>query len=79
MQQNIIEIKSLDMEARGVGHVPNEDGTPGKVIFVEGALPGEQVIYSSFKKKKNLEFANMSALLRESSMRVKPKCVHFGM
>lgn len=79
MQQTIIEIKSLDMEARGVGHVPNEDGTPGKVIFVEGALPGEQVIYSSFKKKKNLEFANMSALLRESSMRVKPKCAHFGM
>jgi len=79
MLQNIIEIKSLDMDARGVGHVPNEDGTPGKVIFVEGALPGEKVIYSSFKKKKNLEFANMSALLRESAMRVKPKCVHFGM
>ncbi len=79
MQQNILEIKSLDMDARGVGHVPNEDGSPGKVIFVEGALPGEQVIYSSFKKKKNLEFANMSALLRESAMRVKPKCAHFGM
>ena len=78
MYQNILEIESLDMEARGVGHVQNEDGTPGKVIFVEGALPGELVEFSSFKKKKNLEFANMSVLLRESAMRVKPKCEHFG-
>ena len=30
------------MEARGVGRTVNEDGTPGKVIFVEGALPGER-------------------------------------
>ena len=35
-----IEIESLDMEARGVGRTVNEDGEPGKVIFVEGALPG---------------------------------------
>ena len=75
---HIIEISSLDSEARGVGHLPNEDGSPGKVIFVEGALPGERVRYSTFKKKKNFEIANMSALLRESSLRVKPKCIHFG-
>ncbi len=75
---HIIEISSLDSEARGVGHLPNEDGSPGKVIFVEGALPGERVKYSTFKKKKNFEIASMSALLRESSLRVKPQCVHFG-
>ena len=75
---HIIEISSLDSEARGVGHLPNDDGSPGKVIFVEGALPGERVNYSTFKKKKNFEIANMSALLRESAMRVQPKCVHFG-
>jgi len=39
----VIEIVSLDMEARGVGRIESEDGTPGKVIFVEGALPGERV------------------------------------
>ena len=32
MQENIIEIKSLDMDARGVGHIENEDGSPGKVV-----------------------------------------------
>ena len=39
--QHTIEIESLDMDARGVGHFQNEDGTVGKVVFVEGALPGE--------------------------------------
>ncbi|MES2260495.1 MAG: 23S rRNA (uracil(1939)-C(5))-methyltransferase RlmD [Pseudomonadota bacterium] len=77
MQENIIDIKSLDMDARGVGHIENEDGSPGKVVFVEGALPGERVGFETFKKKKNWEAARMTALHRESSMRVKPKCVHF--
>lgn len=77
MQENIIEIKSLDMDARGVGHIDNEDGTPGKVVFVEGALPGERVSFVTFKKKKNWEAARMTALHRESSMRVTPKCKHF--
>jgi 23S rRNA (uracil1939-C5)-methyltransferase len=78
MQENIIDIKSLDMDARGVGHMQdNEDGTPGKVVFVEGALPGERVSFETFRKKKNWEAARMTALHRESSMRVQPKCVHF--
>ena len=46
-----LEIASLDMEARGVGHLPNEDGSPGKVIFVEGALPGELVRFTSYRRK----------------------------
>ncbi|MDO9215663.1 MAG: TRAM domain-containing protein, partial [Lacisediminimonas sp.] len=47
MPDPIIKIESLDMEARGVGHLTNEDGSPGKVIFVEGALPGETVSFLS--------------------------------
>ncbi|MBA5608171.1 23S rRNA (uracil(1939)-C(5))-methyltransferase RlmD [Duganella sp. FT3S] len=77
MQENIIDIKALDMDARGIGHIDNEDGSPGKVVFVEGALPGERVSFETFKKKKNWEAARMTALHRESSLRVKPKCVHF--
>ncbi|MFI4939161.1 MAG: 23S rRNA (uracil(1939)-C(5))-methyltransferase RlmD [Burkholderiales bacterium] len=78
MQQNIIDIVSLDMEARGIGHLQNEDGTQGKVIFVEGALPGEQVGFQSFRKKKNWEAAILTELLRESALRVKPQCAYFG-
>ncbi len=77
MQENIIEIESLDMDARGIGHLHNEDGTAGKVVFVEGALPGERVSFVSVKKKKNWELARMTELLRESAMRVVPKCAHF--
>jgi 23S rRNA (uracil1939-C5)-methyltransferase len=77
MQDTILDIKSLDMDARGVGHLHNEDGSQGKVVFVEGALPGEKVSFYTFKKKKNWEMARMTELHRESPMRVTPKCKHF--
>ncbi|RZJ84373.1 MAG: 23S rRNA (uracil(1939)-C(5))-methyltransferase RlmD [Massilia sp.] len=78
MQEIFIDIKSLDADARGVGHLENEDGSPGKVIFVEGALPGERVSYETLRKKKNWESGRMLTLQRASSMRVEPKCKHFG-
>lgn len=78
MPHNIIDIESLDMEARGVGHLQNDDGTQGKVIFVEGALPGERVGFQSFRRKAKWEAATLTAVHRESPLRVKPKCVYFG-
>ena len=78
MPQNLIDIKSLDMEGRGVGHLENDDGTFGKVIFVEGALPGERVGFVSYRKKAKWEAATMLSLHRESSQRVRPKCAYFG-
>ncbi|MEO0318270.1 MAG: rRNA ((1939)-C(5))-methyltransferase RlmD [Pseudomonadota bacterium] len=74
----ILDIEALDMDARGVGHLQNEDGTPGKVIFVEGALPGERVRFKSYRRKPKWEAADMTDLLRESALRVKPKCEFFG-
>lgn len=74
----ILDIESLDMEARGVGHLRNEDGTPGKVIFVEGALPGERVRFRTFRRKARWEAADLTEVLRESNLRVTPKCPHFG-
>ncbi len=74
----ILAIESLDMEARGVGHLPNDDGTPGKVIFVEGALPGERVRFKSYRRKAKWEAADMTELLRESSLRTRPRCEFFG-
>jgi 23S rRNA (uracil1939-C5)-methyltransferase len=73
-----IEIDSLDMDARGVGRTVNEDGEPGKVIFVEGALPGEHVTYSSYRKKPSFEQAQVVDVLRESVIRTRPKCKFFG-
>jgi 23S rRNA (uracil1939-C5)-methyltransferase len=73
-----IEIKSLDMDAQGVGRTTTEDGSDGKVIFVEGALPGERVLYASFRKKAAFEQALLVKILRESVMRTQPKCPYFS-
>jgi 23S rRNA (uracil1939-C5)-methyltransferase len=77
MPDTIIAITSLDMDARGVGHLVNDDGSQGKVIFVEGALPGELVEFTTFKKKKNWEAARMTVLHKPSTLRVAPPCPHF--
>ncbi len=65
-------IESLDHEGRGVTHVD------GKVIFVEGALPGEEVEYASYKRKSSYEQASATNILRASALRVTPRCRHFG-
>lgn len=65
-------IESLDHEGRGVAHVD------GKAIFIEGALPGEEVVYSSYKKKPSYEQAQVMQILRPSFMRTEPRCPHFG-
>ena len=65
-------IESLDHEGRGVAHVDE------KVIFIEGALPGERVEFKSYHKKPRYEQATATAILRESSQRVTPRCPHFG-
>ena len=73
-----LDIDSLDMEARGVGRTVTEDGEPGKVIFVEGALPGERVTYSSYRKKPSFEQAQVVDILKESVIRTRPQCKFFG-
>ena len=65
-------IESLDHEGRGVAHLD------GKAIFVDGALPGEWVIHSSYRKKESYEQAQVSRILKESPYRVKPRCAWFG-
>jgi 23S rRNA (uracil1939-C5)-methyltransferase len=68
----MVTIESLDQEGRGVARAD------GKVIFVEGALPGEVVTYTSFRRKPKFEVANIGSLLHPSSQRVTPRCRYFG-
>ncbi len=69
-----LAIESLDIEAQGIAHRPD-----GKVVFVEGALPFEQVSVSVHRRKNNWEAATATAIHRESSQRVRPSCPHFGL
>ena len=70
MREAVIE--SLDHEGRGVARVD------GKAIFIEGALPGERVTFSSYRVKPNFEQAEVVRVLSPSSRRVTPRCQHFG-
>src|SRR5690349_2637882 len=79
MSDNKLNITALDMDARGIGHLPNEDGSPGKVVFVDGALPGEEVSIQTYRKKPHWENARMTELHQESSQRVQPQCRYFGL
>ena len=69
-----LEVESLDLDAQGVAR-----RSDGKVVFIEGALPGEQVRCSTGRKKNNWEQGTMTALRRESAQRVRPACPHFGL
>jgi len=68
----LLPIESLDHEGRGVAHLE------GKAIFVDGALPGEICITSSYRKKPNFEQAQLTQLIKASPFRVAPRCPSFG-
>jgi 23S rRNA (uracil1939-C5)-methyltransferase len=73
-QDEWLRIESLDLEAQGVAR-----NTEGKVVFVEGALPGEQVQVRVLRHKNQWEQGEMLALRAESYQRVRPGCAHFGL
>lgn len=68
----IAQVESLDHEGKGVAHVD------GKTIFIDGALPGEVVEYSSYRKKPTFEIAQATRIIKAASSRVVPRCPHFG-
>jgi 23S rRNA (uracil1939-C5)-methyltransferase len=68
-----LKIDSLDAEGRGVAR--NADG---KVVFVEGALPGEEVDFQVLRKKSSFEIGRLTKVLGGSSSRQTPRCPHFG-
>lgn len=68
---NTVRVESLDQEGRGVAH------GGGKVIFIQGALPGETVTYTPYLKKPSYELARVQQVLKPAATRVAPRCRHF--
>jgi 23S rRNA (uracil1939-C5)-methyltransferase len=64
-------IASLDQEGRGVARAA------GKVVFVEGALPGEDVEFRVWRRKPRYDLANLVRVVRASSLRTAPPCPHY--
>jgi 23S rRNA (uracil1939-C5)-methyltransferase len=69
-----LQVDALDIDAQGVARRPD-----GKVVFIEGALPFELVSARVNRRKNNWEQATLTAIHRESSQRVRPRCPHFGL
>ena len=69
----ILSIDALDSEGRGVARNPE-----GKVVFVEGALPGERAAVRIFQTKSSYETGRATSVLEPSAGRREPRCPHFG-
>lgn len=64
----LIKIHGLGSSGEGVGKID------GLTVFVEGALPGEEVIAEVETLKKNYAVARLIKVVKSSSERVKPFC-----
>lgn len=65
-------VDTLAHDGRGVAHVD------GKATFIEGALPGEEVLFTYVTQRKRYDEGVMTEVIAASPERVTPQCAHFG-
>jgi len=68
-----LRVTGLASEGDGVGRLPD-----GRVVFVEGGVPGDLVELVDFTVRKKLARARVGRLIEASPDRVEPRCPHFG-
>ena len=73
VERLVAQIESLDHEGHGVAHVD------GKVVFIDGAITGETVAFTKRRGRGNYDVGSTTEVIRESCLRVKPRCRYFGM
>ncbi len=64
-------IDSLEHDGRGVARIE------GKIVFIEGALPDEDVTFHYTAQHKSYDEGRVSEVIKPSPFRVVPKCIHF--
>lgn len=69
----LVSITGLSSSGEGVGRL--EDG---RVVFVEGALPGERVELIVLDEQKRFVRASVAQIVEASRDRVSPECAHFA-
>ncbi len=69
----IADILRLSHEGRGITEVK------GKTVFVDGALPGEQVSFQYTRCHRQYDEAKVIEVFKPSSDRVQPPCAVFGL
>src|SRR5207247_9210116 len=73
LERVMLRIDSLDAEGRGVAR-----NAEGKVVFVEGALPGEEVDFDVVRRADSFEIGRVTKINQAASSRQTPRCPHFG-
>jgi 23S rRNA (uracil1939-C5)-methyltransferase len=64
------EVERLSHEGRGVARVD------GKIVFIEGALPGEQVVFRYTRRHGQFDEGSVLEVLHASADRIVPRCAH---
>lgn len=64
-------IESMAHDGRGVAHIN------GKAVFIQDALPGEDVTFRYHVQRKRFDEGQVVDVLSTSSARVEPQCSHF--
>lgn len=65
-----------DAGAKGKGVGKTEDG---RVVFIQGVVPGDEVDVRVFKKKRSYMEGKATQFHKYSDDRVEPECQHFGL
>lgn len=73
-----IQVINLTHDGRGVARRPEGQASPGKTVFVSGALPGETVMAQQTARQRSFDEAKTLQVLQPASDRVTPRCLHFG-
>jgi 23S rRNA (uracil1939-C5)-methyltransferase len=68
------DVEVVDTSSEGKAVAKHE----GMVIFCEGAVPGDVVDISIYKKKKQFAEGKVTSVIKRSPNRVEPECIHFG-
>lgn len=68
---NRIIINSLTHDGRGIGEIN------GKKVFLENALPGEEVVFDITKHHSSFDEGKVLEIIKPSEVRQVPKCPHF--
>ncbi len=65
-------VESLSHDGRGVAHVN------GKATFIDGALPGEEVLFTYITQRKRFDEGRVATIILPAADRSEPRCKHFG-
>ncbi|TDY02977.1 23S rRNA (uracil(1939)-C(5))-methyltransferase RlmD [Thiohalophilus thiocyanatoxydans] len=69
----VARIENMTQEGKGVARIA------GKTVFIDDALPGEQVEFVYTRSRRNYDEGRLHQVLEAAPARIEPACDHFGL